>query len=156
MHRYMRSIFLGILISGFFLFLSCTGGEEGIPLPTNPLVKFALPRAVLSLSISPDTINVGESLSTEWVLTQIVGTGFGVDLESGWIDYITQNDTIKTTTTLAPNSLWGTDYLPENDTLRTNYTFNSILGAGGHISVSFTSLDLYDHNDTVRAIVFIR
>ena len=86
---------------GSLLFLYCAAGEEGIPLPTNPHVKFALPRALLSLNIFPDTIDALTVSETSWELSEVVGTGFGIDIQSNWIEYYTPAGELQLTTNIS-------------------------------------------------------
>ena len=57
--------------------IGCESNTE-IPLPTNPLEKFALPKAVFSLTIAPNPISA-TSLTQTWTITETNGVGFDIE-----------------------------------------------------------------------------
>lgn len=104
------SIFLIILI------IKCESNTE-IPLPTNPLEKFALPNAVFSLTITPNPISVTSPTQT-WTITETNAVGF--DIEQITLKIYDQDNNLTredSFTELEIISLFESKYIPPSTTI---------------------------------------
>lgn len=68
----MKKIYFILII----ILISCESNTE-IPLPANPVEKFALPRAIFSLIILPNPISPSDPTQT-WTISETKGIGFDI------------------------------------------------------------------------------
>ena len=128
------SLFLIILIFG------CESNTE-IPLPTNPLEKFALPKAIFSLTVTPNPISATSPTQT-WTITETNAVSF--DIEQIILKTYDQNNNFikeKSFTQIEITSLFESVYIPPSSTI-TGTRNNDISEPSGYwINITVSGTD---------------
>lgn len=118
----------------------CESNTE-IPLPTNPLEKFALPKAVFSLTVTPNPISATSPTQT-WTIIEINEVGF--DIEQIILEIYDQNDNFvkeKSFTLIEIVSLLESVYIPPSSTI-TGTRNNDVFEPSGYwINITVSGTD---------------
>jgi len=126
-----------------------------IPLPTNPLEKFALPKAIFSLIVTPNPISATSPTQT-WTITETNEVGF--DIEQIILEIYDQNDNFvkeKSFTQIEITSLFESVYIPPSSTI-TGTRNNDVSEPSGHwINITVSGTDDNQNNVSTDYILNI-
>jgi len=133
----------------------CESNTE-IPLPTNPLEKFALPKAIFSLTITPNPISA-TSPTQIWTVTETNAVGF--DIEQIILEIYDQNNNFikeKSFTPIEIISLFESEYIPPSSTI-TGTRNNDISEPSGYwINITISGTDENQNKVSVEYVLNIQ
>ena len=134
---YIKRLFVLLII---ILIIGCESNTE-IPLPTNPLEKFAIPEAIFSLTITPNPIS-STSPTQSWTITESNAVGF--DIEQIVLKTYDQNDNFIKENSFTYGeiiSLFESQYIPPSSTI-TGTKDNDISEPSGYwINITVSGID---------------
>jgi len=133
----------------------CESNTE-IPLPTNPLEKFALPKAIFSLIVTPNPISA-TSPTQSWTITETNEVGF--DIEQIILEIYDQDDNFikeKSFTQNEIKTLFASQYIPPSSTI-TGTRNNDISEPSGYwINITVSGTDDNQNNVSTEHILNIQ